>query len=161
MSDRLAVMNHGSIEQVGSPADVYEHPATSFVAGFVGVSNTLSGEAARRATGTDAPITIRPEKIHLLEAGAESRPGEVSLAGKVREVVYLGAVTRYVVDLDLGGQLVVLQQNLQMSSMDVLKARGRPVVLAWARQYVQAISEEPTSASDGGGGAEAPREEGE
>jgi putative spermidine/putrescine transport system ATP-binding protein len=161
MSDRLAVMNHGSIEQVGSPADVYEHPATSFVAGFVGVSNTRSGEAARRATGTDAPITIRPEKIHLLEAGAESRPDEVSLAGKVREVVYLGAVTRYVVDLDLGGQLVVLQQNLQMSSMDVLKARGRPVVLAWARQYVQAISEEPTSASDGGGGAEAPREEGE
>jgi putative spermidine/putrescine transport system ATP-binding protein len=161
MSDRLAVMNHGSIEQVGSPAEVYERPTTSFVAGFVGVSNTLSGSSARQVTGSEGPITIRPEKIHLLDAGATPAPNEASLAGKVRDVVYLGAVTRYVVDLDLGGQLVVLQQNLQMSSMQVLEAKGRPVVLAWDRRHSQAITEEPEAPESDGGGAEAPREEGE
>src|SRR5439155_25181324 len=60
MSDRLAVMNAGRIEQVGTPAEVYERPATSFVAGFVGVSNTISGEAAREIVGSDATFTIRP-----------------------------------------------------------------------------------------------------
>jgi len=65
MSDRIAVFNRGLIEQVGSPADVYEHPRTAFVAGFVGTSNLLKGETARAVLGTDGTFTVRPEKIRL------------------------------------------------------------------------------------------------
>ncbi|MBM2843930.1 MAG: polyamine transporter, ATP-binding protein, partial [Anaerolineales bacterium] len=68
MSDRIAIFNGGRIEQIGSPAELYENPTTPFVAGFVGVSNVLGGEWARRLTGDDAPLTVRPEKIHLLPA---------------------------------------------------------------------------------------------
>ncbi len=70
MSDRLAVFNHGQVEQVGTPAEVYERPATGFVAGFVGVSNVLDGQAARAITGNDQAFTIRPEKIVMEEPGA-------------------------------------------------------------------------------------------
>jgi putative spermidine/putrescine transport system ATP-binding protein len=161
MSDRLAVMNHGRIEQVGSPSEVYERPATSFVAGFVGVSNTLTGQAARDATGSDQPVTVRPEKIHLLEGKAVPGPSEASVTGVVRDVVYLGAVTRYIVRLDVGGELVVLQQNLRTSSMEVREAKGRPVVLAWDRRHSQAIAEPADESVVEGDGARAPREEGE
>jgi putative spermidine/putrescine transport system ATP-binding protein len=147
MSDRLAVMNAGRIEQVGSPAEVYEQPATSFVAGFVGVSNTLSGEAARAVTGSSATITIRPEKIRMLGPGEEPTPAECSVGGHVKEVVYLGALTRYVVGLDPGGVLVVLQQNLSRSSMEALEVRGRAVRLAWHRQHNRSIKE--TGGSNG------------
>jgi putative spermidine/putrescine transport system ATP-binding protein len=142
MSDRLAVMNAGRIEQVGTPAEVYERPTTSFVAGFVGVSNTISGEAAGLVTGSPAAITVRPEKIRMIDPGVEAGPGEASLTGKVRDVVYLGAHTRYIVDLDAGGELVVLQQNLAQSSMEALEVRGRPVRLAWDRQHSRTIHEE-------------------
>jgi putative spermidine/putrescine transport system ATP-binding protein len=141
MSDRMAVMNHGRIEQVGSPAEVYERPETSFVAGFVGVSNTLSGSAARSVTGSDATITIRPEKIHLLGPDEAPRENEESVTGRVRDVVYLGAITRFIVDLDLGGELVVLRQNLRTSSMQVLEEKGRAVRLAWDRQHSREIDE--------------------
>jgi putative spermidine/putrescine transport system ATP-binding protein len=142
MSDRLAVMNAGRIEQVGTPAEVYERPATGFVAGFVGVSNTISGEAARLVTGSPAPITVRPEKIQMIEPGVEVGPDRASLSGNVRDVVYLGAQTRYVIDLDAGGQLVVVQQNMTQSSMEALEVRGRPVRLAWDRQHSRLIDVE-------------------
>src|SRR5690606_32486335 len=70
MSDRLAVFNHGRIEQVGAPADIYEHPATAFVAGFVGVSNLLEGEVARAIIGSPAAFSIRPEKILIASPAA-------------------------------------------------------------------------------------------
>jgi putative spermidine/putrescine transport system ATP-binding protein len=135
MSDRLAVMNAGHIEQVGTPAEVYEQPATGFVAGFVGVSNVLSGRAAREVAGSDGPITVRPEKIRLSEPDARVRRQDCSLTGRVREAVYVGALTRYIVDLDVGGELVVIQQNLAVSSMEALEVRGRPVRLIWERQH--------------------------
>jgi putative spermidine/putrescine transport system ATP-binding protein len=135
MSDRLAVLNSGRIEQVGTPADVYERPATGFVAGFVGVSNVLSGQAARAITGQPGAVTIRPEKIRMVEVEHEPAPGENSAVGHVREVVYLGAHTRYAVELDAGGSLVVLQQNLATSSMEALEVRGRVVRLVWDRQH--------------------------
>jgi putative spermidine/putrescine transport system ATP-binding protein len=141
MSDRLAVMNSGRIEQIGTPAEVYETPATSFVAGFVGVSNTLSGEAARAVTGSPVTITVRPEKIRMLDPSEQPAPHEVSLTGRVTEVVYLGAHTRFVVELDHGGQLVVLRQNLTQSSMEALEVRGKPVRLAWDRQHSRVIQE--------------------
>ena len=140
MSDRMAVMNQGRVEQVGSPSEVYERPATSFVAGFVGASNVLSGDAALAITGKQQSITVRPEKIRLGSLDDRPSPDEVSADGVVHDVVYVGAFTRYVVELDVGGELVVLQQNLTMSSMDVLQARGRHVRLFWNRQHSRAIA---------------------
>ena len=82
MSDRLAVFNQGRIEQVGTPAEVYERPATGFVAGFVGVSNVLEGDAARAIVGSPHAVTIRPEKIHLaLDANAAVAEGSARRPG--------------------------------------------------------------------------------
>jgi len=135
MSDRIAVFNEGRIEQVGTPADVYEQPATSFVAGFVGTSNLLTGEAARQVIGQPGTFTVRPEKIRFADVGAPVGTDESSAAGTIREVVYLGPDTRYIVALDVGGELVVTQQNLATSSMEALAAQGRAVRLVWKRQH--------------------------
>ena len=131
MSDRLAVFNDGKIEQVGSPADVYEHPQTVFVAGFVGVSNILERDGRT--------ITIRPEKIRMNDEG--SGDGE---PGAVREVVYVGMVTRFVVDLDAGGQLVVVRQNLETSSQEALSEQGKRVRLSWRPEHTYEIEKEGT-----------------
>jgi putative spermidine/putrescine transport system ATP-binding protein len=141
MSDRLAVFNHGRVEQVGTPAEVYERPATGFVAGFVGVSNVLEGPAAREVTGDAQAFTIRPEKIALREPGSAVGADECSASGHVREVVYLGAVTRYIVQLDVGGELVVMQQNLTTSSMEALQVRGKAVLLVWERKNNRPVEE--------------------
>jgi putative spermidine/putrescine transport system ATP-binding protein len=141
MSDRIAVFNHGRVEQVGTPAEIYESPATAFVAGFVGISNLVSGEAARAITGSAATFTIRPEKIHLREPGAEVGAGECAADGLVRDVVYLGMNTRYRVALDAGGDLTVVEQNLRTTSMDVLAARGRRVRLVWARAHNREVAD--------------------
>jgi putative spermidine/putrescine transport system ATP-binding protein len=133
MSDRLAVFSHGRIEQVGTPAEVYEQPATGFVAGFVGVSNVLEGDAARAITGSAHAFTIRPEKISLGEPDRPVGRDQASATGRVGEVVYLGSTTRYTVDLDVGGRLVVAQQNLTTSSMEALEVRGKAVRLVWDR----------------------------
>jgi putative spermidine/putrescine transport system ATP-binding protein len=129
MSDRMAVFSDGRIEQVGSPAEVYEHPQSEFVAGFVGVSNVLERDGRR--------ITIRPEKIHLLDDDGTS--GET---GTVREVVYVGMVTRYIVDLDSGGELVVIRQNLETSSQQALEDRGKRVRLEWRPEHTYEIPKE-------------------
>jgi putative spermidine/putrescine transport system ATP-binding protein len=113
MSDRIAVFNRGRIEQIGSPADVYEQPATEFVAGFVGTSNLLRGESA--ADSVDA--------------------SEHTALGVVREVVYVGDATRFVVALDVGGDLVALRQNLETSSMQVQQFRDQRVRLVWRREH--------------------------
>jgi putative spermidine/putrescine transport system ATP-binding protein len=122
MSDRLAVFNEGKIEQLGTPAEVYEHPATEFVAGFVGISNVLERDGRR--------FTVRPEKIqmHFDNAGG----GE---SGRIRDVVYVGMFTRYIVELDSGGELTVVRQNLETSSADALESRGRRVRLEWRPEH--------------------------
>jgi putative spermidine/putrescine transport system ATP-binding protein len=135
MSDRLAVFNRGRIEQVGSPAEVYERPATRFVAGFVGTSNLLSGDAALAIVGESGTFTVRPEKIRLAAADAAPGADESAASGRIREVFYLGPDTRYIVALDAGSELVVTQQNLATSSMEALEARGRAVRLIWKRQH--------------------------
>jgi putative spermidine/putrescine transport system ATP-binding protein len=140
MSDRLAVMNAGRIEQIGTPADVYEQPASQFVAGFVGVSNVLSGPAAAHITGSEASFTVRPEKIHMVEVDEKAGPDQHSVTGTVRDVVYVGAHTRYLVGLDHGGELMVLQQNLTKSSMEALDVKGRSVRLTWDRQHNRSIA---------------------
>jgi putative spermidine/putrescine transport system ATP-binding protein len=136
MSDRIAIFNRGRIEQIGSPPELYENPTTPFVAGFVGVSNVLGGEWARRLTGDAAPLTVRPEKIHLLPADSPA-PGaeQCTVEGLIRDVVYLGMYTRYLVELDATTDLTVVQQNLQTTSTDVRTARGRKVRLVWDRAH--------------------------
>ena len=139
MSDRLAVFNAGRIEQIGSPAEVYERPSTPFVAGFVGTSNLLTGAAARAVVGEEGTFTVRPEKIRMQEPDEPVGDDELSALGQIRDVVYLGSDTRFVVELDDGGALVVTRQNLETSSMEVLAARGQRVRLAWKRRHVLAL----------------------
>jgi putative spermidine/putrescine transport system ATP-binding protein len=127
MSDRIAVFSQGTIEQVGSAADVYEHPRTEFVAGFVGVSNLLEREGKR--------ISVRPEKIRILEDGAAAELGTQVEPGRIREVVYAGMATRYIVELEGGGELTVLVQNLETTSAQALEARGRRVRLQWRPEH--------------------------
>jgi len=133
MSDRLAVFNEGRIEQVGPPAEVYEHPESEFIAGFVGVSNVIERDGRR--------YTVRPEKINLLEEGEEPEPGSHFEAGVVRDVQYAGSFTRYHVTLDLGGELQVLAQNLEEGSSEVLEARGRRVRVGWRPEQESVIDE--------------------
>ncbi|HEY7400645.1 MAG TPA: ABC transporter ATP-binding protein [Actinomycetota bacterium] len=139
MSDRMAVFNHGLIEQVGTPAEVYERPVTGFVAGFVGVSNVLAGDAAKAVTGSEAAFTIRPEKISMVSPEQRATADDCTATGHVRDVVYLGAITRYIVDLDVGGTLVVMQQNLATSSMEALQVKGKAVRLVWQRRNNRSV----------------------
>jgi putative spermidine/putrescine transport system ATP-binding protein len=131
MSDRIAVFCDGRIEQVGTPGDIYERPANEFVAGFVGTSNTIVRDGQT--------YMVRPEKIHLLEDGEEAA---TAVQGVVREVVYLGSVTRYVVETDHGETLVVLRQNLDTSAEQALAERGRAVRLAWRAEYASVLGAE-------------------
>jgi len=144
MSDRIAVFNVGRIEQVGTPAEIYEHPASVFIAGFVGTSNVLSGDAAAAITGSPERFTVRPEKIRIAEPDAVVGEGDCSAEGTVRDVVYLGTTTRYIIALEAGVELVVVQQNLTTSSMEALAAKGRRVKLVWDRQYNRSLEGEPS-----------------
>jgi putative spermidine/putrescine transport system ATP-binding protein len=135
MSDRLAVFNNGKIEQLGAPAEVYERPATRFVAGFVGTSNLLRGDAAASILGVAGTFTIRPEKIRLADPDVVVGADESSASGVIREVVYLGPDTRYLVRLDAGADLVVTSQNLSTSSTEALAQQGKAVRLVWKRQH--------------------------
>jgi len=141
MSDRIAVFSQGKIEQIGTPADIYERPASTFVAGFVGTSNLVSGEVAKRITGSEQMFSIRPEKIHL-DAGNNKPENEMlSIDGVIRDVVYLGLFTRYLVEIEGGSDLVVIEQNLKTTSMDVLSARGQKVRLQWHKDHVSHLGD--------------------
>jgi putative spermidine/putrescine transport system ATP-binding protein len=133
MSDRIAVFNHGRIVQVGRPAEVYEHPGSEFIAGFVGVSNVIEREGRR--------YTVRPEKIHVLGDAEEPGAGAHVEGGVVRDVQYVGPVTRYHVTLDRGGELQALAQNLEETSSEVLATQGRRVRLCWRPEQESAIVE--------------------
>jgi len=139
MSDRIAVFNQGKVEQVGTPAEIYEHPATAFVAGFVGVSNLVRGELAKRITGSDVTFSIRPEKIHLASTAEKAEADRIVVDGRVRDIVYLGLYTRYLVELEGGGDLVVVEQNLKTTSMDVLTLKGQRVRLSWKKEHMRQI----------------------
>jgi len=127
MSDRVAVFHNGRIEQIGTPVEVYEHPASEFVAGFVGTSNLLTGDVARKLLGEEGTFAIRPEKISMADDG-----GDIHAPGRVVEVIYAGPVTRLVVDLDAGARVVAMHQNLT----DVQSHRDAQVTLHWRRTHV-------------------------
>ena len=141
MSDRIAVFNQGQIEQIGAPAEVYERPSTRFVAGFVGTSNLIGGATAETITGRRHLFTVRPEKIRLVGADAPVGDDEYAADGRIRSVVYLGPDTRYHVELDAGGELVVTQQNLATTSTEALEQQGRAVRLIWKRQHNREVAE--------------------
>jgi putative spermidine/putrescine transport system ATP-binding protein len=132
MSDRLAVFNEGRIEQIGTPADVYEHPGNAFVAGFVGVSNLLERGGRR--------ITVRPEKIRIL-GEHEPTDGLYVERGTIHDVAYVGMVTRYTVALEGGGVLQVVRQNLETSSQEALELGGREVRVGWRDDQSRVIPE--------------------
>jgi putative spermidine/putrescine transport system ATP-binding protein len=136
MSDRLAVFDQGRIVQVGAPSEVYEHPASEFVAGFVGTSNVLERDGRR--------FTVRPEKVHLFEEGRDAPDGEGWQVeqGRIVETAYAGMVTKYIVELDGGERLQVVRQNLETTSTDALEMTGRSVRVAWRREQASAIAED-------------------
>ena len=162
MSDRIAVMDRGRILQVGTPNEVYDEPDSQFVAGFVGVSNLLELEVeslekglaklrlgprdrieafidggVRR--GDRATVTIRPERIAITENGSIDEGVVCHASGIVRESLYAGPTTRFVVELDGGGELMVVRQNARTSFEDAEALRGKAVTLVWGREYTRVI----------------------
>ena len=155
MSDRIAVMNDGVIEQLGPPREIYEHPKTRFVAGFIGTSNLITGTLSRvtdgigvievspdehilvpaahgdLAAGQDVELTVRPEKMDL--ATGPGAPGSCALRGKVAEVVYLGTSTSFSIHTTTGADVVVFEQNSSSASSTV--SRGDDVWLTWDPQH--------------------------
>ena len=132
MSDRLAVFNLGGIEQVGTPEAVYEHPANEFVAAFVGTSNLLERDGVS--------FTVRPEKIRLLGEGAGDDGLEVE-RGRVIDVAYAGMMTRYMIELEAGGELQVVRQNLEETSREAHEQRGRQVFVGWRREHTVPVAQ--------------------
>jgi putative spermidine/putrescine transport system ATP-binding protein len=137
MSDRLAVFSDGRVEQIGRPQDVYEHPASEFVARFVGVSNVLSGQAAERITGSARAFAIRPEKIRVVGDHEALGPEHCLVTGRVTNSQYLGASTRYAVTLDGGGELILVQQNMRRVTTYDCIACDTLLRLGWYRDDVE------------------------
>jgi putative spermidine/putrescine transport system ATP-binding protein len=130
MSDRIAVFNHGRIEQVSPPIELYEQPATEFVAGFVGVSNLLERDGTR--------FTIRPEKIQLLDPSTTPN-GLRTERGRIATVAYGGMVTRYTVALEGGGELQLVRQNAESAPPGATSEQGREVVVGWRPEHTVAV----------------------
>jgi spermidine/putrescine transport system ATP-binding protein len=166
MSDRIAVMRAGHIEQLGAPEDLYEWPRTAFVAGFLGVSNLIDGRVAGRegdriavrlgdgtlvhapAGGVDGEVEVRvgvrPEKLRV-EAVAETSAGtaaadENAIEGTIRDASYIGVSTQYIVTTKLGQNMTVYAQNLETSGAREALAAGQRVRLSWKPQHTFVIS---------------------
>jgi putative spermidine/putrescine transport system ATP-binding protein len=132
MSNRVAVFNEGRVEQVGPPAEIYERPQNSFVAGFVGVSNMLERDGER--------FTVRPEKVRLIDGEAQNRLH--TEGGRIVDVAYAGMITRYLVELEAGGTLQVVRQNLESSSQEELDRQGTNVTVGWLPEHTVAVSDQ-------------------
>jgi putative spermidine/putrescine transport system ATP-binding protein len=122
MSDRIAIMNSGVIEQIGTPRDVYEHPSTPFVARFIGTSNILDRAGHR--------WSLRPERLSLSPLGAPAS-GDERASGQISDVVYLGMTTRFIVRLDSGENLVVVHTNESSLESPTAHVTGDRVVVSW------------------------------
>jgi spermidine/putrescine transport system ATP-binding protein len=151
MSDRIAVMNHGVVEQLATPRELYQRPASAFVAGFIGVSNLITMRVDRREDGlmvmdlgdghrilavdgggTDAPtITVRPEWIKLASEATGDRASLVG--GTVVDVVYLGSVTQMIVELATGERLTVHRLNDEVGAVE--PRPGDRTTLHWAAEH--------------------------
>jgi spermidine/putrescine transport system ATP-binding protein len=149
MSDRIAVMEGGEIQQCGSPEEIYEQPAGPFVAGFIGVSNLLPGVCENGGVrlhggqhceasvpsgcdqGTEVQLSVRPEKIWI----EDLEDGMVSLNGKIVERVYVGTTTQIIVELGAGVTLVALEQNTARARADDRWGIGDQVKLGWRPEH--------------------------
>ena len=145
MSDRIAVVNDGLIEQIGDPESVYERPGNAFVAGFVGISNVLDRPSGR--------FTIRPEKIRILDDG-ESTEGYETERGKISQVSYAGMVTRLHVELDQGGEVQVARQNTETTSHEVEGLPGTAVQVGWRREHAVAVGDDTGESGKSGNSTE-------
>lgn len=132
LSDRVAVFNEGKIDQVGSPSDLYERPATRFVASFLGNTNLIEGELARHLTGSPALLSLRPEHIVVRPQDSLQESGTSAVTAVIEEIVYTGPTTRYMARTDHGTQLIVQEQNSATSSG---ATRGSTVRLEWPSRY--------------------------
>jgi putative spermidine/putrescine transport system ATP-binding protein len=142
MSDRLAVFNHGRIEQIGTPEAIYEHPATAFVAGFVGASNIVDATTAERLTGRRQAFSLRPERIRILGRDPRTAGGAVDFTaeGTVAHVQYHGASTRIEVALTGGGALIAERPN--DAAIGSRPEPGARVRLGWAADAMQPLRDE-------------------
>ncbi|MFC5125483.1 ABC transporter ATP-binding protein [Pseudoclavibacter helvolus] len=140
LSDRIAVFNKGRIEQIGTPIEVYDSPATPFVAGFLGVSNLLEADAARSATGIDGLVSIRPERITLHAIDEAVSPGLHGAVGVIEEVVYTGPSTRFIIRTDTDVRLISEMHNTETSTTGRGFARGSTVRVTWHEEHVAVIS---------------------
>jgi putative spermidine/putrescine transport system ATP-binding protein len=136
MSDRVAVVANGRIEQVGPPVELYERPATEFVAGFIGISNLLTRGGVR--------FVVRPEKLRMLLENDSPEPGMTVEPGVVEQVVYVGQATRYNIRLDGGERLVAVRQNTDASG-EGLQYDGRRIRLAWSPEHTFVLDEKPAA----------------
>ena len=164
MSDRIAVMNRGRVEQVGVPEDVYERPATTFVAGFIGVSNLMPATVADRgevrldqgpivrartdglATGERCHAVVRPEKLRIDAAtatGAAQSNGLPRVEGMVESSLYLGTSTQIVVDLGEAVRMTVLVPNASEAERRELPGAGVRVSLSWEPEHMHVVRESP------------------
>jgi putative spermidine/putrescine transport system ATP-binding protein len=139
LCDRLAVFNNGRIEQLGTARDVYEHPSTSFVAGFVGSSNVIGAEAARDLFGLTGTYAVRPEKVAVMRRGEPAPDNALRVDGIVREVVYAGSVSRIVVDSRAGLALSAILLNAT-GDVDTL-SRGAEVTASWPPGALRRIAD--------------------
>jgi spermidine/putrescine transport system ATP-binding protein len=163
MSDRIAVMNHGAIEQLGVPEEIYERPRTTFVAGFIGVSNLMPGEVVSTGTGTaelrlDAGVTVRtgaagvsvgerahavvrPEKLQLRRANGAAPDGRASVDGQVESSLYMGTATQVIVRLTDETRMTVLVPNTDEEARRQLPAAGDPARLTWSSDNIHMVRE--------------------
>ncbi len=167
MSDRIAVMNKGVVEQVADPETVYERPGTTFVAGFIGVSNLMPGEVVSSngagaqmrldagptvnaqdpggvKTGERAHAVVRPEKLVLQQAGATEGAGRPSVEGQVESSLYLGTATQMVVKLGDGTRMTVLVPNADAEARRDLPGAGDQARLSWSDENIHIVREGTT-----------------
>jgi spermidine/putrescine transport system ATP-binding protein len=177
MSDRIAVMNHGRVEQIAPPEDVYERPSTTFVAGFIGVSNLMPGTVGPASNGrvtvaldtgvevaAEAPglspgerchAVVRPEKLRIDRRDGQPPAGWTAVEGQVESSVFLGTATQIVVVLPGDVRMTVLVPNADESERSELPGGGATVRLSWAPEHMHVVresSQTPTSGSVEPGG---------
>jgi spermidine/putrescine transport system ATP-binding protein len=174
MSDRIAVMSNGIVEQVDTPENVYERPRTTFVAGFIGVSNLMPGTvtsgAGDRGTiqldtglelttgvnglgaGERCHVVVRPEKLLIEHAGEAGADGLPSVEGVVDSSVYLGTSTQIVVRLPGDVSMTVLVPNASEAERSRLPGGGAPVRLSWAPEHMQVVRESGATVVEGPAG---------
>ena len=135
LSDRVAVFNNGRVEQVGTAREVYEFPATEFVAKFLGLSNLIPADLSRDGVQS----SVRPERVRLLEADAAATAGTISLQGSVAETVYTGPTTRFLVDTESGVRVIAERANDHHPSAESAFARGDRVRVEWTKDHASRI----------------------